>query len=165
MQYESTTNELLAAITEKKGDPNVFGMNLYTTTDFHYVFVASAANWAAMDTFKASWTALGESVGKDKWASLMKRHYETLDLYNEIMFVIHPDLSYLPATPRVKPEEQHFVHWAFYYLDASRAEESEQVARDYAALFKAKNVGDGFTVYQAVSGNDMPLLIIAVPAK
>jgi hypothetical protein len=165
MQYESTTNELLAAITEKKGDPKIFGMNLYTTTEFHYVFVVPIANWAAIDTFQANWTALGESIGKEKWASLMKRNNETMESYNEFVVVRRPDLSYEPVTPRVKPEEQRFVHWAFYYLDPARAEESEQIARDYAALFKSKNIGDGFTVYQAVSGNDMPLLVVGVPAK
>jgi hypothetical protein len=165
VQYESTTNELLAAMTEKKADPKVFGMNLYVTTDFHYVFVVPIANWASIDGFQQSWMTLGESVGKEKWANLMKRGNQTMESYSEFVVARRPDLSYEPATPRFKPEEARFSHWEFYYLDPARADEAEQIAKDYASLFRAKNIGDGFSVFMAVSGSDLPLLVVSVPAK
>jgi hypothetical protein len=164
-QYESTTNELLATMTEKKADPKVFGMNLYVTTNMHYVYVVPISNWASLDGFMQSWNTLGEAVGKGKWSALMKRANQTMETYNEFVVTRRPDLSYMPAAPRLKPEEARFAHWEFSYLDAARAEEGEQVAKDYAALFRAKNIGDGFTVFTAASGNGLPLLIVSIPAK
>ena len=164
-QYESMTTEILNTLTEKKADPKVFGMNLYVTNDLHYVYIVPISGWAALDTFQQSWMKIGEAVGKEKWAMVMKRANETMESYTELVAAYRPDLSYVPANPRFKPEEAKFVHWEFYYLDAVRAEESEQVARDYVAFFKSKNIGDGFQVYQAQSGSDLPLLVVAVPAK
>ncbi|MCU1229902.1 MAG: hypothetical protein JWO97_2786 [Acidobacteria bacterium] len=164
-QYESTTNELLTTLTEKKADPKVFGMNLYVTNDLHYVFVLPISNWAAIEGFQQSWAAIGDAVGKEKWANLMKRGNQAMESFTEIVVMRRPDLSYEPAMPRIKPEDARFAHWAFYYLDPARADEAEQVAKDYASLFKAKNVGDGFSVFMAVSGSNLPLLIVSVPAK
>lgn len=164
-EYESTTTELLTALTEKKADPKVFGMNLYMTPEFHYIYVMPMSNWATLDSFWPAFQAMGESIGKEKWANLMRRANSAMESYNELVVMERPDLSYQPETPRLKPEEQRFVHWAFYYLDAARAGEAEQIAKDYAALFRAKKTGDGFMAYMAMSGQDLPLLIIAVPAK
>ncbi|GAC1437900.1 MAG: hypothetical protein NVSMB68_09760 [Thermoanaerobaculia bacterium] len=165
-QYESVTRELLNLFAEKHADPKVFGMNNYMTTDFHYLFVVPIANWAALDTFQQSWMALGQAVGKDRWSDLMNRGNAAMSSYNEFVVAKRSDLSYMPATPRLKQSEVGFVRWAFYYIDASKPmEDVEQVAKDYAALFRSKNVPDPFTVYQAMNGSDLPLLIVAIPAR
>lgn len=164
-EYESATTDLLGALTEKKADPKVFGMNLYMTPEFHYIYVVPMSNWATLDAFWPAFQAMGESLGKEKWASLMRRGNSAMESYNELVVMQRPDLSYQPENPRLKPEEQRFVHWAFYYLDAARADEAEQIAKDYASLFRSKNAGDGFVAYMAMSGPELPLLIIAVPAK
>jgi hypothetical protein len=164
-QYEATTRELLNAFTEKNADPKIFGMNLFTTTDMHYIYVVPMSNWGALDTFQASWGTIAKAVGKDRWRDIMNRGNAAMSSYNEFMVVRRPDLSYMPATPRLEAGEVKFIHWIFYYIDAAHTDESEQIAKEYAALFKAKNVSDPFTVYQVLSGNDLPLLVVAVPAK
>jgi len=164
-QYESTTRELFNIFTEKNADPKVFGMNTYTTTDMHYIYVVPIANFGALDTFQQSWMTLGQAVGKDRWRDLMARGNAAMSSYNEFVVARRKDLSYMPETPRLKPSEVRFIHWSFYSIDAAHTDESEQVAKDYAAMFKAKNISDPFTVYLAMNGNDLPLLVVAVPAK
>ena len=34
-----------------------------------------------------------------------------------------------------------------------------------ACRCKAKNIADPFTIYQALSGNDLPLYVVAIPAR
>lgn len=164
-QYETVTREILTAFTEKKADPKVFGMQLFTTNDFHYVYVVPISSWGAMDSWDANWKAIGDSIGKEKWKDLMTRGNSAMASYNDFIVMRRDDLSYAPATPRLKTDEHRYFRWEFYYLDPARAEESEQLAKDYAALFKAKNIGDPFTIFMAVSGHDLPLLIVAVPGK
>lgn len=165
MQYESTTRELLKTLAEKNADPKIFTMNLYVTPDFHYLYVVPISNWAAIDAFQQSWMSMGQSVGKERWQDLMNRGNAAMSSYNEFVVMKRPELSYVPATPRLKPEERRFAHWMYYYLDTAHLNETEQVAKDYAAMFKAKNIGDPFTVYEAVSGNNLPLWIVSVPAR
>jgi hypothetical protein len=76
-----------------------------------------------------------------------------------------PDLSYMPATPRLAQTDRRYFRWDFYYLLPGREKESEQIARDYAALFRQKGITDSFNIYTAVLGTDLPLLVAAIPAK
>lgn len=165
VQYEAATKDLLNAFTEKKADPKVFGMSLFMTNDFHYLFLVPISSWAALDAFQDEWTKIGAAIGKDKWRDLMARSNSAMYSYDEIVIVQRPDLSYLPANPRMKPEEHRFFHLMYYYVDAAHADDAEQVAKDYAALFKAKNITTGFNVFQALSGEGLPLLVVSVPAK
>ena len=164
-QYESTTRDLLNAFTEKKADPKVFGMTLYSTPDLHYIYVVPIANWAALDTFQQAWTTIGQQIGKDRWTDLMKRGNGAMESYTEYVVVRRNDLSYQPETPRVKIEDRRYAHWTFYYIDAAHVEEAEQVAKDVAALYKSKNIDTPFVIYQAVSGHDLPLYIVGSSGK
>lgn len=164
-QYESVTNEILAALMEKKADPATFGMHLYMTTDLHYVYVVPITSWGALDNFWQNFQTIGDSIGKEKWASLMRRSNMATESYSEVVVMERPDLSYMPATPRLKPEEMRFEHWQFYYLDPARVDEAEQVAKDYAAFFRSKNSTDGYRAFMAMSGENLPLLIISIPGK
>jgi hypothetical protein len=166
MQYESISREMLSAFTEKNADPKVMGMSLYTTTDFHYVYVVPIPNFGGIDAINQGFMTMAQALGKDRWKDIMSRSNATMSSFNEFVVMGRPDLSYVPATPRVAQADVRFNHWAFYYLDASKAQEDvEQVARDYAALFRSKNIPDPFNVFIAASGNDLPLLIVSVPAK
>jgi hypothetical protein len=165
MQYESVTREFLNAFTEKKADPKVWGMRLYMTNDLHYIYVNPISNWATLDGMPANWMSISQAIGKDRWQSLMTRGNSAMVSYDETVSARRPDLSYVPANPRLKPEEQKFVHLMFYYIDAAKTDEAEQVAKDYAALAKAKNIPNPFTVYEAKSGTDLPLYVVAIPAK
>jgi hypothetical protein len=164
-QYESVTRDFLNAFTEKKADPKVWGMNLYMTNDMHYIYVIPISNWAVMDAMPQNWASMSQAIGKDRWRDLMTRGNSAIYSYDETVAVRRPDLSYVPANPRLKQDEQKFVHLMFYYIDAAKTDEAEQVAKDYAALFKAKNITEPFTVFQALSGTDLPLYVVSVPAK
>ena len=160
-QYESVTRDLLNAFTEKKADPKVFGMRLYTSPDFHYYYVVPISSWAAMDAFPASWASISQAVGKDRWKDLMLRGNSAMSSYNEYVIMRRDDLSYVPANPRVPVQDRMYAHWSFYYVDAAHTDDIEQVAKDFVALYKSKNLDTGFTVYQVMSGNDLPLYIVS----
>ena len=164
-QYEGASRDIVATFKEKSADPKVFNVNVYMATDFRYLYVVPIANWAGLDAFQQSWMALSQTVGKDRWRDLMTRGNNAMSSYNEFVIMRRPDLSYTPASPRLKPEEQPFVHMMFYYLDPARSDESEQIAKDYVALFKAKNISDAFSIFQFMSGNDLPVLLATTRAK
>ncbi|MBV8520490.1 MAG: hypothetical protein JO197_24065 [Acidobacteria bacterium] len=164
-QYEAATHDILAALTEKKADPNVFGMHVYTTEDLHYLYILPLNAYSKLDSMDGAWKSIADSVGKERWQSLMSRGTAPIEQYSELVVRRRPDLSYTPATPRVKPDEQRYVRWLMYYLMPGKEEEAAAVARDCAALFKAKNMTDGFDVFMGETGNDLPLLAVAVSGK
>lgn len=165
-RYESLTKEFLGMLAAKNiNDPNI-AFTAFMTPDFHYIYVSRLqGGLSGYETMFNAFMALPEKVGKEKWQDLMTRSIGTTSSYNELLAMRRDDLSYFPATPRLKPAEQVYVRWQFYYLVPGRESEAEQVAKDYAALFKAKNIADGFTIYMAMNGNDLPLLVAAIGAK
>ena len=51
------------------------------------------------------------------------------------------------------------------YLIPGKEKEAEQVAKDYAALFKQKNMNDSWNLYQGLIGNDLPVFIVSIPVR
>jgi len=164
-QYEGATRDLVKAFADKKVTSPTFIVNTYMTSDFHYLYITPIANWAQMDTVSKDWMSAPEIVGKDRWLDLMKRGSGAMTSYDEAVASRRDDLSYQPENPRLKMEEMPFARVDYYYLKPGTEEQAEQVARDYVALFKAKKVPDGFTIYMAMSGHDLPLLVAVIPAK
>jgi hypothetical protein len=164
-QYEATSAEFFRMLAQAKVDPKVFSVRGYMSPDLHYVFVSPIANFGGMDKIMGMFTALPDAVGKEKWADLMRRGGATYESYSDVVIMMRPDLSYWPASPRLKEEEHKFYRMQFYYLMPGTEMEAEAIARDYAALFKKKNIPDGYTIFMAMSGDDLPLLIASTPAK
>lgn len=165
-RYEGVTKEMLGLLAEKNVTNPSIAFNTFMTTDMHYVFVSRLpGGFNSLDAMYNAWMSLPDAVGKEKFKELETRGSATMSSYNEMIIMRRADLSYEPATPRIKPEEHRFFRWDFYYLQPGKESEAEAIAKDYVALFKSKNVGDGFTIFMATMGQDLPLLIAAIPSK
>lgn len=164
-QYESFTRDLLAMLTAQNADPKSFGSHTYMSSDLHYMFVNPIAGYGAIDTIYGAWSNLIATVGRDRFNQLMSRGDAAKQSWSDWVMVRRADLSYTPATPRVKPDEIRFVHLTYYYLDPAHVADAEQVAKDWAALFKSKESGESYSVYQVVTGHDLPMLLVADYAK
>jgi hypothetical protein len=165
MQYEGATKDLIKAFTDKKVTSPSFMVNTFMTTDFHYIYLTPITNWAQIDSVWKDWMSAGDTVGKEKWADIMKRGNGAMISYDDAVAARRDDLSYMPENPRLKMEEMPFARVDYYYLKPGTEQQAEQVAKDYVALFKEKKVPDGFSIYMAMSGHDLPLLVAVIPAK
>jgi hypothetical protein len=165
MAYEAASKDFINALAEKKVTSPALTWNAYVTDDMHYLYVVRIPNFAAMDSSMGEWDKAKAAVGAARWADLERRGSEGMASYNEIVTMRRPDLSYMPANPRLKMEEQHYVRLDFYYLVPGKQAEAEAIAKDYIALFKQKNIAESFNIYIGVMGNDLPVLVAAIPAK
>lgn len=163
-QFESVTRDLFGAFAAQNVDPKVFGMNTYQI-DFHYLFISPIPNFGALDMRMRAWNSVGAAMGADKWRALMGRAMPTVESWDDWIMVRRGDLSYVPADPRINSNETRFVHLTYYYVDPAHIGDAEQVAKDYVALFKAKNIAEAFTTWQVVFGNDTPLYLVAAYGK
>jgi hypothetical protein len=165
-RYEGVTKEMLGMLAEKNVTNPSIAFTTFMTTDMHYVYVSRLpGGFSGLDAMYTAWMSLPDTLGKEKFKDLETRGAATMSSYNEMIIMRRADLSYEPATPRIKPEEHRFYRWDFYYLQPGKESEAEAIAKDYVALFKSKNVGDGFTIFMATMGQDLPLLIAAIPSK
>jgi hypothetical protein len=163
--YEAASKDFLGALWEKKVTSPAFNWMAAMTTDFHYIYIMRIENFAALDRNMAEWEKAKQTVGAERWASIERRGNEPLSSYSEVVSMYRPDLSYIPATPRLKPEENRYVRLQFFYLIPGKEKDAEAIAKDYISLFKQKNMGDGFRIYMSILGEDLPLLVASIHAK
>jgi len=165
MAYEAASKDFLSALAEKKFNSPALTWNAYMTNDMHYLYVVRIPNFAALDNTMTEWDKAKNAVGAARWADLERRGSEPMASYNEIVTMRRPDLSYMPANPRLKMEEHRYVRLDFYYLVPGKTAEAEAIARDYVALFKQKNIGESFSIFMGILGEDLPVLVASIPGK
>ena len=162
--YEATSKEFVALVKKHKALMPHFSFECLQSPDFTYTYVAPIKSMADMDAINAEFGAMAQAAGAG-WADLNKRGGATTEYIRESVVVSAPELSYIPAQPRLKPAEMPYRHLDLYYLKPGTEAEADAVAAEFVKLFKAKGVPDGYTLFKTVIGAEMPLFAVSVGAK
>jgi len=160
-KYEEATKKEFALFAEAKSP---YPWTAYSTDDFYYYFLSPIENFAAMDAMNKHYEDFMKKFG-DRMQALMKSSGGTYEYERQAIAILRPDLSYTPAKPRLKPEEEKFYLWAFCYVEPGKEQEFEQVCKDWAALYKSKNVRDPFYTWVGEIGLDNPVTLFVMPGK
>jgi len=162
--YESSAKDFKAMVEANKASMPTFQFHVLQGDDFHYLYAAPVKNFAALDTINGEFGALMQATG-GKFGELMTRAAPATESYSEAVFGNEPSMGYKPANPPVKIEDAGYFRFSFYYLEFGKEQEATAIAKDFAALFQSKGLGNGFNIYWAVNGPDLPLLAVQEWAK
>jgi hypothetical protein len=158
-QFEAGIKELNTSIWAAYNWP--WPMETYATEDFHYTFVYPFESLTEVDKAFARFNELIGKYGEQKWDALNKRMGGAAESFKQMTATLYPELSYSPAKPRLKPEEEKFVYWGFCYVMPGREKEFEAVFKEVVALFKAKKVATGFNTFMGGIGTESPMYFYA----
>jgi hypothetical protein len=164
-QYETVGEEMIAAMRAAKVDSPYTYFTILQGEDLTYTAVTPMEDFGDMSKIHEAWMHMGEKIGQAKWAELIRRGSETVDHSSLAVFVERPDLSYQPAAPRMAPGEVRFAEYSFYYLLPGREEEAAAILKDWAELHRKKKVAEAFRVFEAITGDDLPLLVVGTYGK
>jgi len=131
---------------------------VYRTEDFRYYLLTPMKDMAEFDAMVKADMELAKKGGPE-FEAMMKRTGGSMAFYNGGALVLRNDLSYVPEKPRVKMEDAPFICWDYYYILPERQNEAEQIAKEWQALYKSKNLPDAFQVWMLVMGPDLPLIV------
>ena len=163
-QYEATTKEFVAMVTKNKAAMPHFGITTLSSDDFVYTYVARIPNFGGIDGILQDFQALGLKEGA-AFADLMRRGGATTDVVREWVVSYAPELSYTPASPRLPFAEARYFHYDTYYLQPGRELEVDALGKEFLALYKAKNVPNGYRIFRVEMGPEMPAVVVEVGAK
>lgn len=164
-QYEDTSKEFVAAVRQHHDAIPMFNFLGVAGDDYVYTYVTAINGFNDLGTIYSGFGKLAQAVGEAKWGDLMLRSGETMESMRDSVVMEDPSMSYAPAKPRLKPEEEKYLHVDLYYVQPGREAEADAVAREFAELFRKKNVPDGYRLFKAVMGLDTPLILVTTPAK
>lgn len=133
-----------------------FPFMTYTTADFHYYFIFSIDSYAGIDKVNKGEEEWAAKIGQEKFAVIMKSAEGTFEYYKTGVIRSMPELSYVPKQPRLKPGEQKFISWGFASVEFGKEKELEEVFKQWVALSKENNSGNGFNTFKAEMGVEMP---------
>jgi hypothetical protein len=155
-EYESAVKELLANLG-KHGFP--FLLDTYSTDDSHYFIIYSFKNYSDTDSWLKAWAELGQKMGSGNLRALHARigACEIERMY--AFWYYRPDISFLPQTERLKPEEIGYYTWDFVWVVPGKEAEFEAVNREWIALSAAKKALDPFLTYMGGLGTKMPVYV------
>lgn len=133
--------------------------------DFTYTYVLPISKMADIDAINGDFGAMGGSPAGPKFMDVMQRGNATIEYTSEWVVGEAPEYSYTPATPRLKPDEMKYFHYDFYYYGAGKSAEAMNLCKEFAVLFKSKNIPNGYKIYMPVMGPEMPAIIVRTAAK
>ena len=164
-QYEAATRDLIGMLQSYQIDPEKVNFETVFGPEVGYVFVIPVENFAGMDTVHENWMEARKTVGEESWMATIAKAEAAVE-HQECLFVSHrPDLSYQPEKPRLNPAEVKYIHYGFHYVIPGEGQKLEQVAKDYVALCKKLNVNTSWSVYEVVTGDDLPLYVVTHVGK
>lgn len=162
--FEAASKEFIAMIQQNRALMPDFSYDAIMGEDFTYTFIAPIKSMAGMDAVGQQFGAMAQAGGA-KWVDLMARSADTIEYYSEWVASLAPEVSYYPAKPRLTREEAKYNNYDFYYLKAGKEAEAMAIAADYKALFTSKGIPNGYQIFMALTGAELPLLVVQAGAK
>lgn len=164
-QYEATSKEFVEMVKANQASLPDFRFFGSQSDDFAYTYVVPIENMAGMDAINKQFMSMMTGPSAAQFMDLMKRNGPTIEYVKEWVVGHEPELSYTPETPRLKPEEMKYFHLDVYYIQADKDMESRALSKEFAELFKKKNIPDGYQIFIPVMAAEMPAIIVRVGAK
>ncbi len=165
MEYEAAIKHMISEFTAYNIDPKKMGWRTVNGPEMGYVYVMPIENFSDIDRMHKDWEAAMDVIGAEKIEAMMTAVTETMDHVEVFHVQLRPDLSYTPEETTLRPDDVKYVQYAFFYVIPGKKKIVEEVARQYAELYKANNVESGWSLYESVTGNDLPLFVVAHPAR
>jgi len=162
MDYFEGTKELMAQIKEHNFP---YPINVFRCNDFTFQFIVPLENTADIQVLGDTMNELMAKIAPEQGQKIQKLLDGTSECREDGLIALRPDLSYKPENPRLKPEEINFQSWTFTYLLPGKEQALEEMSKKYKAIYQAKNIPDGFLVYEVIMGKEQPLYILVQNAK
>ena len=167
-QYEEARKEIVALLHKDHISSAEF-QTLAVRSDGQACVVYSSPatrDGQARDTTNVSidWTQVYTDLGP-AYLNAWNRMRDATRISSEYLIRFRPDLSYVPANPRFKPEEQLVIRSDYYFLLPKGKAAFERVVRRLRQLHQSKGLDTGFRVFEVVLGPEKLAYFLATGAR
>ena len=156
-EYEAATKELIGKIRATAPGAQLEWLAA-SGAGAWYLYAIPMQTMADMQTIDQNWMAAIEAAGG---LGVLAPSEKLVDHTSGQLAAFRPDLSYTPSNPRMAEKEGQYRRWDYWYATPGKAQDLEAVAREFVALYQANNMDSGWRVYQAITGDELPLYIVA----
>ena len=162
-QYEETSKEWVDLMTQ--GGLDLSAVYASQRDDGHYYYLIPINNYADVDKMTEVFNAAISKIGKDKWKEYVMRNYSSMESSCDYVIRRSDKYSYEPKEPRLKPEEEGFIHWMFFTYASGKRQEVLDIIADWKALYEKYNIPDGWAIWFPEFGFQNNMIALTESAK
>jgi len=123
--------------------------------DMIYYYVTPVADWADVQKLGDAYMKLTTKMGPE-----MIRETEGVSEFGEAtLWMIRPDLSYMPDPLLGDPNTQTFRHWTFFYVRPGHEAQFEEYMKKFVEMNKAQKSTLGWQSAAGFFGTDSPVYV------
>jgi hypothetical protein len=166
-QYEGATRDfhaLVAAHRAEVGHLGTTGVLVMSDEQHLYTYAAPISSFDDVAGVEAGFARLA-AAEPARFAEIWRRGGDATEWMRDLVVVEDPALSYRAANRELQDAEARYWGIDVYFGLPGRDAEMEQLARDYAATFRAKGVRQSYRVLRVALGFETPMLIVVIPAR
>jgi hypothetical protein len=162
-QYEKTSKEWVDLMTQ--AELNLPAVYASQRNDGHYYYLIPLNSYAEVDKYPEIFNAAISKIGKDKWKEYAMRNSSSMETSMDYVVRRSDKYSYQPKEPRLKPEEEGFIHWIFFTFTTGKRQEVLDVLAEWKALYEKNNIPDGWSAWFPEVGLQNNMIAITESAK
>jgi len=153
-KYMETAGKLKQAMVNH--DVATMGYNTYWLNDNTWWYVRTIQSFADLDT--PPMKELFDKMGEAESEALFSNFEGTYHKHRNFVAIYHPSLSYKPEG--LQEPGNNYREWMYLYYDDKDQEAMIEVMKEWKALYEAKGVEHGYTVFTAGMGHYGPVIVI-----
>jgi len=162
-EFEANSEEMIGLI--RANAPADLTYYTLSGPETGYMYAVPMDSYEQFMEIGEKWEAMVQKIGPEKWAEMDAKSSAGVTSRELALYVQRADLSYWPENPRLTMDDAPMRHYDYAYAIPGKERELEGVLREWVDLYKSHDANSGWTVYQAFSGEDLPLYVIGTIAK
>jgi hypothetical protein len=153
-KYMETTSALKQAME----DNNVatMGFSTFRLDDNTWWLTRPIPNYAVFDNYQMK--ELFDKMGEEEAMALLSKFNGTYHEHRNFVAVFHPSLSYKPEG--AQEPGNNYREWMYLYYDDKDQEAMIEVMKEWKALYEAKGIDHGYSIFTAGLGHYGPVLVV-----
>jgi hypothetical protein len=164
-QYEASAKAFNALVKENASKMPHFNITgAFQGEDMLYTYSIPIASLSEVDQIVQEFGALVEAAGQ-RGAEVMQKGGLATEQMKEWIIAEPLQMGYVPAQPRLKPDEMKYFRFDMYYVQPGHEADADAVAADFKKLFTSKGIQDGYRVFKVLIGEDISLYTVQSGAK
>lgn len=128
-----------------------------------YMYAIPMEGMADFMELNEQWMGMVEKIGWEKWMEMQSGdlvEHSSMNFYVEM-----PDQSYHPEGFAESFPDKPARHYDWLYPRPGMEDEFRELMKEWVALYAEHGLEAGWTAYQAVTGEDLPMVVLITPAE
>lgn len=160
MAFEENSAAMFELI--KANAPEEMVYYTHSGPEIGYMYAIPMAGMSDFMTMNEQWMGMVNQIGWETWEEMSADHlvdHRSMNFYVEM-----PDQSYHPEGFVESLPDKPFRRFDWMFPKAGMEDEFNEVLKEWVAFYAEHGLEAGWTAYQAVTGEDLPLVVLITPA-